>query len=206
MQERGTSPPLSEPAQRHRGATRLLVAGAVACCVVAVDQLTKSWAVSRLSRGDIHVFWKLDFVLEYNSGSSFSFAQGWAPVIGGAAAVVVAILLVMVRHARSNAVAAALGLVIGGALGNLSDRVFRAHHGAVVDFIALHFWPTFNVADSCVVVGSILLVILLWRSQPQPASGSRASGSPPSGSPASKIPGSDQAATGEPGANTPAQA
>ena len=120
-----------------------------------------------MSRGDIHVIWKLDLVLQYNSGSSFSFAQGWAPVIGGAAVVVVAILLVMVRHARSNAVAAALGLVIGGALGNLSDRVFRSHHGAVVDFIALHFWPTFNVADSCVVVGSVILVLLLWRSQPQ---------------------------------------
>jgi signal peptidase II len=170
VQERGTSPPLSGPEPRRPGATRLAVAGAVACCVVTVDQLTKSWAVSRLSNGDIHVIWKLDLVLEYNSGSSFSFAQGWAPVIGGAAAVVVAILLVMVRHARSNAVAVALGLVIGGALGNLSDRVFRSHHGAVVDFIALHFWPTFNVADSCVVVGSILLVVLLWRSQPEPAS------------------------------------
>lgn len=185
------------------------MAGAVVCCVVAVDQLTKSWAVSRLSRGDIHVFWKLDFVLEYNSGSSFSFAQGWAPVIGGAAAVVVAILLVMVRHARSNAVAAALGLVIGGALGNLSDRVFRSHHGAVVDFIAFHFWPTFNVADSCVVVGSILLVILLWRSHPQPASGSPASGSPASGMPARRSPtgaqpDADLPVTGEPGANTPA--
>ena len=78
----------------------------------------------------------------------------------------VAILLVMVRHARSNAVAAALGLVVGGALGNLSDRVFRSHHGAVVDFIALHFWPTFNVADSCVVVGGFSGA-LLWRSQPQ---------------------------------------
>ena len=187
MQERGTAPPLSVPEARRHGATRLAVAGAVACCVVAVDQLTKSWAVSRLSSGDIHVFWKLDLVLEYNSGSSFSFAQGWAPVIGGAAAVVVCILLVMVRHARSNAVAVALGLVIGGALGNLSDRVFRSHHGAVVDFIALHFWPTFNVADSCVVVGSILLVLLLWRSQP-------ATGPPGAGEPVAGPIGANQAA------------
>jgi signal peptidase II len=118
-----------------------------------------------LSHGDIHVIWKLDFVLQYNTGGAFSLAQGWAPVIGGVAVVIVAVLLVSVRHARSNAVAAALGLVIGGALGNLSDRVFRSHHGAVVDFIALHFWPTFNVADSCVVVGGLLLVVLMWRSQ-----------------------------------------
>lgn len=169
VQERGTAPPLSEPATRPGGVTRRFVlAGVVAACVVAVDQLTKSWAVSRLSRGDIHVIWKLDFVLQYNTGSAFSFAQGWAPVIGAAAVVIVAILLVSVRHARSNGVAVALGLVIGGALGNLSDRIFRSHHGAVVDFIALHFWPTFNVADSCVVVGGVLLVVFMWRSQTPP--------------------------------------
>jgi signal peptidase II len=167
VQERGPAPPIGEPAQgaAHRPRTRLLVAAAVAACVLAVDQITKSWAVSRLSRGDIHVIWKLDLQLEYNSGSSFSFAQGWGPVIAGIAIVIVAVLIVLVRRARSNAIAVALGLVIGGALGNLSDRIFRSHHGSVVDFIALHFWPTFNVADSCVVVGSILLVILLWRNQ-----------------------------------------
>jgi signal peptidase II len=167
VQERGPAPPLGEPASRqNRAKSRLAVAAVIAACVVAVDQLTKSWAVDRLSRGDIHVFWKLDLQLQYNSGSSFSLAQGWAPVIGAIAVVIVAVLVVMVRHARSNGVAVALGLVIGGALGNLSDRVFRSHHGSVVDFIALHFWPTFNVADSCVVIGSILLVLLLWRSQP----------------------------------------
>jgi len=112
------------------------------------------------------VIWKLDLVLQYNSGGAFSLAQGWAPVIGGVAVVVVAALLVFVRHARSDAVAAALGLIVGGALGNLSDRVFRSHHGAVVDFIAFHFWPTFNVADSCIVIGGFLIVILMWRSQP----------------------------------------
>jgi signal peptidase II len=166
VQERGTAPPLSEPQTRRGGARRrLALAGVIAACVVAIDQLTKSWAVSRLSHGDIHVIWKLDFVLQYNSGGAFSLAQGWAPVIGGAAVVIVAILLVSVRNARSNAVASALGLIVGGALGNLSDRVFRSHHGAVVDFIAFHFWPTFNVADSCVVVGGLLLVILMWRSQ-----------------------------------------
>jgi signal peptidase II len=82
--------------------------------------------------------------------------------------------------------------VIGGALGNLSDRVFRSHHGAVVDFIALHFWPTFNVADSCVVVGSILLVLLLWRSQP--ATGPPLAGEPVAGEPVAGPAGADQAA------------
>ena len=72
---------------------------------------------------------------------------------------------------RSLALAVALGLVVGGALGNLADRVVRGNHGAVVDFIALHFWPTFNVADSCIVIGSaILAALVLWRTGPEPDS------------------------------------
>jgi signal peptidase II len=139
------------------------VAGAVAAVVVAVDQATKSWAVHRLAHGDIHVVWKLDLVLTYNSGASFSLAQGWAPVIAAVAVVAVVLLLAVARRVRSDSVAVALGLVVGGALGNLIDRVVRGHHGAVVDFIALHFWPTFNVADSCIVVGAIASALLLSR-------------------------------------------
>jgi signal peptidase II len=137
------------------------VAASVAVVVVVVDQLTKSWAARRLSQGDIHVVWKLDLVLTYNSGASFGLARGWAPVIAGVAVAVVVLLLASVRHIRSDALAAALGLVIGGALGNLTDRIVRGHHGAVVDFIALHFWPTFNVADSCIVVGAIASALIV---------------------------------------------
>ncbi|HXW33528.1 MAG TPA: signal peptidase II, partial [Acidimicrobiales bacterium] len=68
-----------------------------------------------------------------------------------------AALVVAARHARSNLVAISLGLVIGGALGNLADRVLRGYHGGVVDFVDLHFWPTFNVADACISVGAVLL-------------------------------------------------
>jgi signal peptidase II len=144
-------------------ARRLLVAAAVAAVVVAVDQVTKTWAVHRLSRSSIHVVWKLDLQLAYNTGSAFSFAQGWAPVLGGIAVVVVAVLLVSVRRTESDAMAASVGLIVGGAVGNLADRVFRGYHGGVVDFIALHFWPTFNVADSCIVVGSVLVALQLRR-------------------------------------------
>jgi signal peptidase II len=140
-----------------------LVACAVAAVVVAIDQVTKSWAVHRLSQGPIHVIWKLDFELQYNTGSSFSFAQGWAPVFAGIAVVVVVVLAATARRVRSTGLAAALGMVMGGALGNLSDRLFRHHGGAVVDFVALHFWPTFNVADSSIVVGGIIAAVLLWR-------------------------------------------
>lgn len=161
-QVREAAPAVSDGASPHRhAARRLVVAGSVAVVVVIVDQITKSWAVHRLARGDIHVLWKLDFALAYNSGASFSLARGWAPVIGGVAVLVVVLLLAAVRHVHSNALAVALGLVIGGALGNLVDRVARGHHGAVVDFIALHFWPTFNVADACIVVGAVLAVVLV---------------------------------------------
>ncbi len=133
-----------------------------AAVVVAADQASKSWAVHRLSRGPIHVVWKLDLVLSYNTGSAFGLAQGWAPVLAALAAVIVVGLLAALRGVRRTSMALALGLVLGGALGNLSDRVLRGHHGAVVDFIALHFWPTFNVADSCIVVGVILAAALSW--------------------------------------------
>jgi signal peptidase II len=145
---------------------RFVLAGSVAIVVVVVDQLTKSWAVRRLSHGDIHVIWKLDLQLTYNSGASFGLAQGWAPIIGGVAVTAVVLLLAAVRQVRSDALAVALGLVIGGAVGNLSDRIFRGHHGAVVDFIALHFWPTFNVADSCIVVGAVTAALLVSRRDP----------------------------------------
>jgi signal peptidase II len=164
MQERGAAPPLSDGERPRRDALRrLLIAGAVAVVVVAVDQTTKTWAVDRLSRGPIHVVWKLDLELTYNSGAAFSFAQGWAPVLGGLAVVAVLVLLGAVRRVQSTAIAVALGLVAGGALGNLADRVFRSNRGAVIDFIALHFWPTFNVADSCIVVGALMAAALLWR-------------------------------------------
>jgi signal peptidase II len=145
---------------------RFILAGSVAIVVVIVDQLTKSWAVRRLSQGDIHIVWKLDLELTYNSGASFGLARGWAPIIGGIAVTAVVLLLAAVRQVRSDALAVALGLVIGGAVGNLSDRIFRAHHGAVVDFIALHFWPTFNVADSCIVVGAVTAALLVSRRDP----------------------------------------
>jgi signal peptidase II len=142
---------------------RLALAASVAVVVVVIDQVTKTWAVHRLSRGDIHVVWKLDLQLTYNTGASFGVARGWAPVIAGVAIAAVVLLLATVRRVRSDALTVAMGLVIGGALGNLTDRVVRGHHGAVVDFIALHFWPTFNVADSCIVIGSVAAALLVSR-------------------------------------------
>lgn len=151
-------------------------------CVVVADQLTKWWATDRLAGGPVHVIWKLDLVLSYNSGATFGLAQGWAPVVSGMALALVVGLVAAVRRVRTTGLAAAFGLILGGALGNLADRAFRGHGGSVVDFIALHFWPTFNVADSCIVVGVILAVIALWRSDI--AAGRRGPNPPPPPSPA----------------------
>jgi signal peptidase II len=101
-----------------------------------------------------------------NSGAAFSFAQGATVLF---TAVAVAVIVVIVRTARrlgSAAWAISLGLLLGGATGNLADRVFRAPgpgRGAVVDFIDFRVWPVFNLADSAIVVGGLLAVLLSMR-------------------------------------------
>ncbi len=141
------------------GPARLAVAVGVVALVVLVDQLTKWWAVDRLSAGPVHVVWRLDFALSYNTGSAFSLFQGDTGILVVVAIALVAVLLVMVWRAPTMGRAAILGLILGGALGNLSDRFFRGQHGAVVDYVDFHFFPSFNVADSCITVGCILLVL-----------------------------------------------
>jgi signal peptidase II len=79
------------------------------------------------------------------------------------AVVLIGALAALVWRAPTLGRAAIIGLILGGALGNLGDRLFRDDHGAVVDFVDLHFWPTFNVADACITVGCLLLVVSLLR-------------------------------------------
>ncbi len=154
---------MTDGSGRSVGLRRLLVAGVVVVVVVLADQLTKWWAVDRLSSGPIHLIGTLDLELSYNTGSAFSLFQRETPVLVVVAAVLVVALAALVWRSPTLGRAAILGLIIGGALGNLSDRLFRANHGAVVDFVALHFWPTFNVADSSIVIGCVLLVVSLLR-------------------------------------------
>ncbi len=171
MQERGIVASLTDrvgseagrPVSRWGSWPRLAVASAVATVVVVVDQLSKSWAVSRLSHGPIHLVGPLDLELQRNTGSAFSLFQGEAVVLVIVAVILVGVLLVMAGRAPTSGRAVVFGLILGGALGNLADRLFRGESGAVIDFIALHFWPTFNVADSCIVVGCVLLVVSLMR-------------------------------------------
>jgi len=154
-----------------------VLAGVVAAVVVLVDQVSTTWALDRLSRGPIHVVWTLDLELEYNTGSAFSLFQGHPAAIAVVAVALVAILVYAIARANSGGLATALGLVAGGALGNLGDRFFRGHHGAVVDFIALHWWPTFNLADAAIVIGALLAAaIVLFRGRK--SSGCREAGPP----------------------------
>jgi signal peptidase II len=137
---------------------------AVAALVVLVDQLTKTWAVNALADGhDVDVVWTLRFHLTFNGGMAFSQGRGLGPVIGVVAIIVVAVLLVSLRRTGSTVAAVAVGLVVGGAAGNILDRLFRSGDGflkgEVVDFIDLQWWPVFNVADAAVVVGGILLLV-----------------------------------------------
>lgn len=148
-----------------RAAHRVLLA-AVAAAVIAADQLSKWWALNNVADRTIEVVWTLQLHVTRNTGAAFSmFGQGgWGPLIGVVALLVVGLLVWQGRTITSRTGAVAVGLILGGALGNLADRLFRAHDGflsgAVVDFIDLQWWPVFNVADSGVVVGSILLVLV----------------------------------------------
>jgi signal peptidase II len=148
----------------HSGSRRLAIALVVMAVVITCDQLTKWWAVTRLVDGPVHVIGTLDFELALNRGSAFILFQGQTFLLVLVAAVLIVGLLVLVWRSPTTGRAAVLGLILGGALGNLSDRLFRSDHGAVVDFIALHFWPTFNLADASIVVGCGLLLISLVRS------------------------------------------
>jgi signal peptidase II len=141
---------------------------AVAALVLALDQLSKAWVVSELGDGRIiELVGSVRLRLTMNYGSAFSLANGRGALISLLALVVVAVLLRTGRHARSPVMAVALGLVVGGALGNLIDRAFRAGDGflggGVVDFVDLQWWPVFNLADSAIVVGAITLFVVQWR-------------------------------------------
>jgi signal peptidase II len=173
----------------------------VALVVVVADQVTKSLAEAHLHR-PVHVLGPFGLALGYNSGSAFSLFTGRPAVLGPVAVVLVGVLVAVIWRTRTPALAASLGLVLGGALGNLSDRAVRGHGGAVVDFITLTHWPTFNVADACITIGAVLTGLLLLRpglsasvaERPSPDGG--ISGQSASGQPASGQPDSGQQASG----------
>ncbi|MGI8684346.1 MAG: signal peptidase II [Acidimicrobiales bacterium] len=139
---------------------RLSLGAATAVAVVVLDQVTKSWALRALDDGPHHLVWTLRLNLSFNSGAAFGLGQGLAPLLVVVGVVMVVALVSISRSAGTSMPAVvALGLVLGGAVGNLTDRLFRDHGGSVVDFIDLQWWPVFNVADAAITCGAVLLVL-----------------------------------------------
>ena len=157
--------PDATTAQRPR--KRALLAG-IALSVLVLDLITKVWVVSELEgRRTIELLGgELFLRVSRNAGAAFSFAQGATLVFTTVAVVVVVVIVRISGRLRSAGWALSLGLLLGGATGNLVDRLFRSPgvgRGAVVDFIALGWFPSFNVADSGIVVGGLLAVLLSFR-------------------------------------------
>lgn len=152
---------------------------AVAVAATAVDQATKTWALEGLSgRDPVHVLGSLQLALSFNSGVAFSLGQGSGLAVVPIALAVVLVVVYVARSLSGRLAAAAVGLVVGGAVGNLVDRLLRSHDGAVVDFIDLQWWPVFNVADAAIVVGGVLLSLVSLRRTDPPAPKGRAGSAP----------------------------
>ncbi|MBW3537682.1 MAG: signal peptidase II [Actinobacteria bacterium] len=145
------------------------IAAIIAVVVIVLDQASKSWALSSLAEGPIDLFWTLRLRLAFNTGAAFSLGTGFPWLFVALGALVLCVLGVLAFRARlSRGTAVALGLVAGGAVGNLFDRVVRGHDGAVVDFIDLQWWPVFNLADASICIGVVAL-LLTWRETPAKA-------------------------------------
>lgn len=130
----------------------------VAAIVTLLDVVTKVWAVVALDDRDIDLVGSLRLHLERNTGAAFSLNQGRGGLIAVLAVVVVFGLLWFGHTATTASGAVAIGLILGGAVGNLVDRVAR-DGSAVVDFIDVQWWPVFNVADVGVTLGAVLLLL-----------------------------------------------
>jgi len=134
-----------------------------AAIVVVLDQLTKQWALSALADGPIDLVGSLRLNLVFNDRAAFSLGFGSTTAIALVGCGLVTGLVVMGVRAEQRGWALGLGIILGGALGNLSDRAFRAGDGflggRVVDMVDLQWWPVFNLADAALWVGVAVLVI-----------------------------------------------
>jgi signal peptidase II len=142
--------------------------------IVVADQLTKHWALNRLS-GDrtIDLVGSLRLNLAFNKGMAFSQATGAGPVIGALGFVIVIVIVLWLRRSATGVAAVAAGMIVGGAIGNLIDRLFRGEawlRGAVVDFIDLQWFPIFNIADSAISIGAVLMILASFRKPAVPES------------------------------------
>jgi signal peptidase II len=155
----------------------VVVLAGTALLGIGVDQATKALVVAtRAGKPPVHLLGQvLTIDVSRNTGAAFSFAPAATVVFTGIAVAVAVLIVARASRLRSTAWAAALGLMLAGAVGNLSDRLLRAPgigRGAVVDFIDLQHFAVFNIADSCLTCGAVLAVVLSLRGIPlfRPAS------------------------------------
>jgi signal peptidase II len=144
----------------------------LSAAVIVADQVVKAWIVHHFSPLErVHVLPTLDIILTYNTGAAFSFLsegtgwQRWLFIV--LALAVSAALIVWMRRLNARVhslLACGLALILGGAVGNMLDRLAI---GRVVDFIHVHwgraYFPAFNIADSAITIGAVLLLIDAWR-------------------------------------------
>jgi signal peptidase II len=160
--------PAAAPPRIGSATRRLLILAAVAATAYALDVISKVIVASRLAD---HPPVKLipsvlDLELTRNPGAAFGMATGATVLFTLVALIVVGVIVRSARRLGSTAWAVVLGLLLGGALGNLTDRLVRAPgplRGEVVDWIHLHHWPIFNLADSAIVVGVVLALVVSYR-------------------------------------------
>ncbi len=134
--------------------------------MLALDQLTKIWAVEALSNRTIDIAWTLRFNLTTNTGFAFRTGAGLGPLLALLVPIIVVALWRFRRHVTAISAGFALGLILGGAVGNLVDRLVRGDawgRGGVVDFIDFQFWPVFNLADAAIVVGVVALTLHIYK-------------------------------------------
>lgn len=127
--------------------------------MVVADRVTTSLAMDHLH--DVrHVWGPFGLALTYNSGFAFSLFSGRAFFVTVLLCIGVVLVAFVVAQVRTVTLAVGSGLVLGGAVGNLSERIVGGHDGQVPDFITLDHWPTFNLADACVTVGVIIVIVV----------------------------------------------
>lgn len=154
-----SAPPFRQP-ETARTRTSSVVWIAVGAIVVA-DQLTKVWAVHSLADGPVDLIGRtVQFSLTRNSGAAFSRFQGYTPLLALLAIGITVVLVRTLARTSDRVVVWALALVLSGALGNLVDRIVRSPgflRGHVIDFVKVGSFPVFNVADSAITIGAVLL-------------------------------------------------
>jgi signal peptidase II len=152
---------------------------ALAVPVALLDQLTKQWVSAVFDYGEARaVTGFFNLVLTHNTGAAFSFlasAAGWQRgfFIAIALVAIIVISVLLLRHAGDKLFCVALALILGGAIGNVVDRIVLGH---VVDFLDFHIggwhWPAFNVADSAITAGAVLLLVDSFRPRARQAGAS----------------------------------